>query len=216
MTYIEFVCEQLKKYQVGQPIYTKDIITKLANAFDLSFDKATAATGVAFKRIVDKKIVNNLRFYQKGIYYFTALTPFGEVNISKECLIADKYLSQNNGYETGFTVLYQLGLTTQFPRERCFVTNKATDCVRADNKLGIMIRPPKTTINEHNKTYLQFLDALELLDKAPVDAERPYTLLADYIQRTGLEYNTLLALADKYYNKKTILQLAHIASKGEI
>lgn len=212
MTHIEFVCEQLNNFQTGQPIYTKDIAEKMALLFKTPLNKAIAATGVAFKRIMDKAIVNNLRFYQKGIYYLTAYTPFGEVGINKECLIADKYLLPNIGYETGLTALYKIGLTTQLPNERCFATNKATDCVRTDEKLGILIRPPKTTINEQNKAYLQLLDVLELMDKAPIDVEQPYTVLADYIQRARLEYKTLLSFANKYYNKKTVLQIAHIAS----
>ena len=47
-------------------------------------------------------------------------------------------------------------------------TNKATDCVRMDHKLGVMVRPPKTTVNKANKAYLQVLDVLDLMDKAPV------------------------------------------------
>ena len=34
-----------------------------------------------------------LRCYQKGVYYRTAATPFGEIGINKEQLIADKYPS---------------------------------------------------------------------------------------------------------------------------
>ncbi|MBQ8767699.1 MAG: hypothetical protein IJZ16_12960 [Clostridia bacterium] len=203
---------QLNDFQTGQPIYTKDVAEKMALLFGMPLNKAVAATGVAFKRIMDKTIINNLRFYQKGIYYLTAYTPFGEVGINKECLIADKYLLPDIGYETGLSALYKIGLTTQLPNERCFVTNKAKNCVRTDEKLGVLIRPPKTTINEQNKMYLQLLDVLEFMDKAPVDVEQPYTVLANYIQRVKLEYKTLLSFADKYYNKKTVLQIAHIAS----
>ena len=56
---------------------------------------------------------------------------------------------------------------------------------------------------------------LDLLEKAPVDAENPYELLADHIRSNGLKYETLLYLADKYYNRKTILQLAHTAGRKE-
>ena len=49
--------------------------------------------------------------------------------------------------------------------------------------------------------------------KAPVDAERPYLLLADHIQKAELDYGKLLALAEKYYNKNTVLNLAHIAGE---
>ena len=60
---------------------------------------------------MDGAVLPELRCYQKGIYYRTSVTPFGEVGINKEKLIADKYLLPNIGYETGFTVMHQLGLT---------------------------------------------------------------------------------------------------------
>lgn len=214
MTYIEFICNQLNGFQTGQPIYTCDIAAKLAEEYGLQQKEAAAATAVAFKRIMDNKNIPHLRFYQKGIYYFTTVTPFGEVGINKERLIADKYLLPDNGYETGYTMLHHIGLTSQLPRERCLATNKATDCARMDHKLGVMVRPPKTAVNGANKTYLQVLDVLDLMDKAPVDAEQPYVLLADYIHQTGLKFEILLSLADRYYNQKTILQLAHTASEG--
>lgn len=215
MTYTAFICNLLNGYQTGQPIYTGDIALKLADEYGMEHKEAAAATAVAFKRIMDDSQVPNLRFYQKGIYYFTAVTPFGETGINKERLIADKYLLPDNGYETGFSVLHQIGLTSQLPRERCFATNKASDCARTDAKLDVIVRPPKTTVNAKNKAYLQFLDVLDLMDKAPIDAEQPYALLANYVRSKELKYEILLSLADKYYSKKTILQLAHTAG-GDI
>lgn len=213
MTYAEFICSGLAGLPTGQPIYSGDIAAKLAVEYGLPQKEATAATAVALKRIMDDEAVPNLRFYKKGIYYLTAVTPFGEVGIDKERLIADKYLLPDIGYETGYAVLHRMGLTSQLPKERCVATNKAADCTRMDHKLGVLVRPPKTTINKENKAYLQVLDVLDLMDKAPVDAEQPYALLADYIHQTGLKYETLLSLADRYYNKKTILQLAHTAGQ---
>lgn len=214
MTYIDFIRNQIKDIPTGCPIYTGNISRKLALEYGLQQKEAAAAAAVAFKRIMDDALIPDLRFYQKGIYYLTAVTPFGEMGINKERLIADKYLLPYNGYETGFTMLYRIGLTSQLPRERCLATNKASDCTRIDTKLGVLVRPPKTVVDKHNKAYLQFLDVLELMDKAPVDAEQPYVLLAKYVQQAELKYEFLLSLADRYYSKKTILQLAHTASGG--
>lgn len=216
MTYKEYICDQLEDYDTGQPIYTSKIALKLASKYQLQKNEASAATAVVFKRIMDDSDFPNLRFYQKGIYYLAASTPFGETGINKECLIADKYLLPCIGYETGYTMLHRIGLTSQFPKERCLASNKATGCARMDYKLGVMVRPPKTTITKENKSYLQFLDILDLMNKAPIDAEQPYVLLSTYIQETGLKYERLLSLAYKYYNKQTILQLAHTASEGGV
>lgn len=211
-TYTTFVCEQMKKVPTGTPIYTGRISKSMAIAYDLNEKDAAAAVAVAVKRIMDGGIIPELRYYQKGVYYRTSITPFGETGINKEQLIADKYLLPDIGYETGLTILHYMGLTSQMPRERVLVTNVAKECMRTDKKLGVVIRPPKTPVTAENKDYLQLLDTLELLKKAPVDVEHPYEIIAEHIQRKGLQYKTLLAIADQYYNRNTILNLAHTAS----
>ena len=213
MTYPEYVCDYIRRCKAGNPIYTAQIATCLKQEYDLLEKDALAATAVAVKRILDGKMIPDLRFYQKGIYFRTVATPFGELGINKELLIQDKYLLPDIGYETGFFVLHQMGLTSQMPRERVLATNKMKDCTRSDKKLGVVIRPPRVQITAKNKAYLQLLDALELLDKAPIDVEKPYTIIADYIQKNDLRYDELLAFADRYYGKNAILQLAHVASE---
>lgn len=213
-TYTSFVCEYLASATVGLPIYTKQIAKNIAASYNLSEKEAAAATAVAVKRILDRELMPELRCFQKGIYYRTAITPFGEIGINKEKLIADKYLLPDIGYETGLTILHRLGLTSQIPRERVLATNAAKDCVKTDKKLSVVIRPPKTTVTAQNKEYLQLLDALDLLEKAPVDEDHPYELIADYIQKKELKYKVLLALADRYYNHNTVLRLAHTAGVG--
>ena len=165
---------------------------------------------------MDKGNLTDLRCYQKGIYYRTAVTPFGEMGISREKLIADKYLLPDNGYETGLRLLHHMGLTAQMPTEHLLATNAAKECVRYDRKLGVSICPPKTPVNSDNKAYLQTLDALDLLDKAPVDTQDPYMILANHIRKNGLQYEALLYYADRFYTRKTIIQLAHTASRKEV
>jgi len=216
MTYTEYVQNYLEQQGQGAPIYTDEIADAVAADYGIDKKKAAAATAVAVKRIMDKGDLPDLRCYQKGIYYRTVVTPFGEMGISREKLIANKYLLPDNGYETGLRLLHHMGLTTQMPTEHLLATNAAKDCVRYDSKLGVSICPPKAPVNAENKAYLQTLDALDLLDKAPVDAQNPYTILADHIRQNGLQYETLLYYADRYYNRKTIIRLAHTASQKEV
>ena len=214
MTYQEYIVKQIENTKAGVPIYTAALAKLLAKAYGLDMKKANAATSVAMKRIVDGNTLDNLRFYQKGIYYITVKTPFGEMSINKELLIQHKYLLPDIGYETGYTLLHRMGLTTQMPTERVLATNKATDCIREDKALGIFVKPPKTEITASNKRYLQLLDAVELMDKAPIDEIDPYALLARYMEKENIRFDNLLAFADKYYGKNTILQIAHIATAG--
>lgn len=213
-TYIDFTCDILRKTKIGDPIYTNQIADRLGMTYQLDSKEAAAATAVAIKRIMDGAVIPELRCYQKGIYYRTTVTPFGEVSINREQLIADKYLLPNIGYETGFTVMHRMGLTSQMPRQRILATNMAKDCARTDRKLGVTIRPPKVAVTAENKAYLQVLDVLEMLDKAPVDEEHPYEVIARHIHGLQLEYGTLLAFANNFYNKNTVLQLANTASAG--
>ena len=216
MTYMAYIRELITEIPVGAPIYTGKIAEKLADHFEMGAEAAAAATAVTVKRLLDGGTVPDLRCYQKGIYFRTVATPFGERGIDRERLIADKYLLPDKGYETGPAFLHRLGLTTQIPKERVIASNAAGECSRKDKKLNVTIRPPKVNVNADNKSYLQTLDALELLDKAPVDAERPYAIIANHIQKNDLRYENLLFFADRYYKKNTIIQLAHTAGEGGI
>lgn len=214
MTYGQYIEQYINQQPIAVPIYTADISQLLATQFQLPSAKAASATAVAVKRVMDRKLIPDLRFYQNGIYYRTRVTPFGEMGIDKEKLIAHKYLNHDQGYDTGVGLLYRMGLTTQIPNERLIATNAAQDCVRRDEKLNISICPPRTKITAENKAYLQVLDAMEQMERAPIDIDQPYRVLAEHIQRRKLQYGVLLSLADQFYPQRTLLHLAHTAREG--
>lgn len=212
--YTTFIREYIARQGIGEPIYSSHIAQALAESYQMEKADAAAATAVAVKRIMDGGMLPDLRCYQKGIYYRTAKTPFGEAGIHIEQLIADKYLLPDIGYETGLAVLHRLGLTTQMPRERVLATNAAKGGARVDVKLGVTVRPAKTIVTAENKEYLRLLDMLDLLERAPVDAPQPYAILAQHIRKAQLRYSRLLAYADRYYSRGTVLQVAHTANEG--
>ena len=125
MTYAEYVRKYLEQQGQGAPIYTDEIADAVAADYKIDKKKAAAATAVAIKRIMDKGELPDLRCYQKGVYYRTVVTPFGEMGISREKLIANKYLLPDNGYETGLRLLHHMGLTTQMPTEHLLATTAA-------------------------------------------------------------------------------------------
>ena len=211
MTYMEFIRAYISDVEIGQPIYSVDIARDLATQYGITDGKARRIVANVIKQIMDREIQPNLRFFHRGIYYLTSVTPFGEVGINTEQLISDKYLKQDQGYEGALTFLYCIGLTTQIPRSREVITNKAKNRARYDKHLDVMIRPPKTPITAENKLYLQLLDVLERLDTAPIDNEQPYQTIVAYIQERNLQYETLLALADRHYTKECLLHLLQIA-----
>lgn len=165
MAYTDFVKENIDIHKIGEPIYTNIIAQNLAKTFEIPMEKAIVATAIAVRRLINNKRIPELRFFQKGIYYKTQMTPFGEAKIDKNALISDKYLFHNTGYETSYTFLHHIGLTTQMPVQRFISTNKVTDCIRKDKILDVVICPPKTNITSNNKLYLQLLDAIEMIKK---------------------------------------------------
>lgn len=156
MTYIEFVQNFINDQPQGAPIYTGKIADALAEKYGLEKKKAAAAAAVAVKRIMTGGIVPDLRFYQKGIYYRTADTPFGETGINKEQLIADKYLRDESGYETGPGLLHSLGLTSQMTSEHTIATNAAKDCVRYDRRLDVSVCPQRLLLTQRTKLICKY------------------------------------------------------------
>lgn len=214
--YIDFLITVIKTYQIADPILMKDLSEQMARAYPLAPDKAKAAAAVALKRIMERKAIPNLRQYQKGIYYLIEETVFGETDINREKLLALKYMLPDDGYETGMLMLHKIGLTTLMPNERQIATNKAINNTRRDDSLGVTLKKPRTRINAENKKYLQFLDILALYNIAPVDAEDPYKVLGNLVQKYDLKYDGLLRLANRYYNDKVILEVAEVADKGGV
>lgn len=214
MTYIAFVCDAIHKYTKTAPIYSKNLSLELQKEYGMTYEKAVAACAVAMTRIMHDNIIPELRMYQKGVYYLTSVTPFGELGINKEKLIEDKYLRGGIGYEGGLFLLHAVGLTTQMPRERLIITNKALNGLRADKQLNVMIKPPKLPVSTENRACLQTLDMIDLLDCAPIDAADPYGIITAYMKSHGVDYAPLLSIADGYYPRDTVLKIARVARLG--
>lgn len=211
LSYTQFVQEIIEAFAVGAPIFVSRLGEEIARGYKMDHKKASVSAAVAVKRLMDTAAVPNLRCFGKGVYFLTKQTAFGETGINKEKLIEAKYLSGDNGYETGAFMMYKLGLTAWVPAERVFVSNRVRNRVKTDKSLGIVVRPSKVTIDKENRPYLQFLDLLSIYEEIPVDAENPYGILGGIVRTRGLDYGRLLYFADRYYDKNTIVHLAHVA-----
>lgn len=213
-TYKDFVLNAIANIPLTQPIFVADVAKDLSEEYGIDRDKAAAATTVAFKRIMDERKDPSLRRYKKGIYYKTKETAFGECGIKESVLIGRKYLANGNGYETSYSLLNVLGLTTQMPTHLSIASN-AVKRSHYDSEFGIQVRPPKTTVTKENRRYLQLLDAIEAMKTAPVDEPHPYRILAEYMKKYNLEFATLLVLAVRHYNSDVLRGIASIAEETE-
>lgn len=202
----------MKEYKAGDPIYVAALGNSLAEEYKVPQKTAANTASYILTEILSHNTMPDLRKHKKGVYYRTEETGFGEATAWTKKLIGDKYIHPDIGYETGLQVCNWIGLTTQIP---CIAEIK-TNAVKHRRKLNngrLIIGPGKTAINAENKRYLQMLDVLEIMDRAPIDCDDPYGVLAARIAAEDLEYRMLLAYAGRYYRKPVLEKLAKIAEK---
>ena len=99
MTYTDFVKDYIEKQDYGEPIYIEDMVPIMAATFNMEEKKASAALSTTLKRIIDGRTVPELRRYQKGIYYRTRSSIFGEIGIDTGKIIDRKYIMPDKGYD---------------------------------------------------------------------------------------------------------------------
>lgn len=214
--YTDHLVKMIRTYKVGQPIMTVVLADSLVKEFGVPGENARRITAVAMKRILDTKRIPELRRHEKGIYYIAEQTPFGETRIDVDALIRTKYLHPHIGYDGGRVMLHRLGLTSLMPNQREIVTNRALEGSRIDTVLHVVLRKPPTMVNAENQHYLQFLEILSCMDRAPIDAPAPYQQLDEFIRQYGLRYDRLLALSNRYFPERVLRGLAMVADKGGI
>ncbi len=211
--YGQYIADMIFRLPVGVPIYTEDIAEKLVKQFEINFEKAKGLANVNLKRIADN---NDLERYQKGVYYKAQITPFGKTKLNPAILARNAYIHKNSitiGYETGASFMNKIGLTTQIAKYKYYATNVfKQNGSRVDEKLNVVIRKPVTTVTEENYRYLQLLDAIENKDKVPIDASHPEKIILFYIKNNSLDFIKLVAYANKYYRKETLLRIGEIAA----
>ncbi len=98
------------------------------------------------------------------------------------------------------------------PNQTEIATNKVKE-KRFDKELNVVVRPPRTVISKENLLYLKILDVMILMDKAPIDAEDPYEVIANYIIRNKLNFILLLGLASRFYGQSVLKEIGKTAEK---
>ena len=205
-----FIWHKITEYKYGDPIYSAQIADAFQKQFHTSEKKARKAVSYIIRQMIRKDRIPGLRRYKRGVYFLTRDTAFGELPIDREQLIADKYLLPDIGYETGYAFLNQIGLTSQVSGTRVFVSNRAKRNRIRDHEFNIVILSPKETINAENKDYFQILDALDIFDQAPIDAEDPNQILTDHIRKREMNKEFLTAIAKRCYAKSVSDKLSEI------
>jgi hypothetical protein len=200
MSIIECIDEYFKNVLPGNPVFTNDI-------YDFVNKKIGNVDKALFNLNMQRyeKRNNDLKRYQKGVYYKSVTTPFGNAGINMAELIRKTYLVNGDdviGYESGPSYMNKIGLTTQMPSLTYIVTSKAKYSIE-DKERGVYCIKPVTKINSDNYRYLQFLDVLENKLHVKVEAKNYVEILRKYIVTYNLSFERLVGYA-KYYNDNNV------------
>lgn len=203
MNIIELIDKYVNKYDIGTPIYSKDICEYVLALYYTNVNVINE-----YINRYEEKHDDFIR-YRKGIYYRAVKTPFGFSKIDYNKLINDLYLcdiDQVYGYISGPTLANKIGLTTQMAKEEYIVTNNNRVVSDIDN---IKLIKPPVIVTRDNYKILQVLDLL--LNKYDVyyDCENPNKVIYNYIIDNSINFENLLYYS-KYYNKIVLFKLQEV------
>jgi hypothetical protein len=116
------------------------------------------------------------------------------------------------GYETGPSLMNRLGLISQMPRKKWIATNNYTLPVPKD--VEIEIQKPRIPVTHENYKYLQILDIIEDMDRAPIDAAAPEEILREKSKSAGLLPDRMILFARKFYPTKTLERTVDVMLGG--
>ena len=157
------------------------------------------------KRLTDAGL---LKRYDTGIYFIPQKSVFKSGStLSVDQVLNDKYLREGEkrcGYQSGILFANQLGLTTQIPMLYEIVTNKASREYREITvaKTRVILRRPRTEINEDNFRTLQFLDLMKDVDLvSELEGKRLRERLLAYMRACPLYFDDLKPFLPLYPDK---------------
>lgn len=149
-----------------------------------------------------------LKRYDTGIYFIPKKSIFKSgTQLSMNRVIERKYLQDKNerfGYVSGVAFANQLGITTQVSMICEVVTNKATNDRREITLANsrVIVRRPRTPVNEQNYRILQFLDLMKDIDYfAEITGEELQKCLCAYLEANSIRFEDLEKYLGYYPDK---------------
>lgn len=157
-----------------------------------------------------KKLVDDGRLERlyNGVYYLPYVTILGtKGKISMDKYIEKKYLSAGgrvSGYVTGLQLANKYGFTTQNPACYEICSNEATTKQRRQTIDGntIVVYKPVSEITERNRTALQFLDLMSVIDKySEVSGKELTSKLKKYVDSNSVDFSVVKEYLPLYPDK---------------
>ena len=153
------------------------------------------------KQLVDDGRLERL---YNGVYYLSYRTILGtKGRVSMDRYIEKKYLD-GGGYVTGLQLANKYGFTTQNPSCYEVCNNEATTKQRKQVVDGntIIVYKPVIDITEKNKSVLQFLDLMSMLDKySEISGKELAIRLKKYVKTVKVDFSVVKELLSLYPDK---------------
>ena len=157
------------------------------------------------KKLVDEGKLERL---YNGVYFLSYLTILGtKGRVSVDRYIEKRYLRANgktSGYITGLQLANKYGFTTQNPSCYEVCSNEASTKQRKQNVDGntIIVYKPMVEVNEKNKSALQFLDFMLVIDKySEVSGKELEKRLRRYVELVELDFEMVKKYISLYPDK---------------
>ena len=180
----------VENYKNGEPIFLSELP---GNSKDYLRQE--------MKRLVDEGRLERLF---NGVYFLPYLTILG----TKGRVLIDRYIEkrylESGGYVTGLQLVNKFGFTSQNPSCYEICSNEATTrqrkCVVDGNT--IIVYKPVTEITEENKSVLQFLDLMMVIDKySEIEGAELVAKLKKYVKYVNLNFTKVKEFLPLYPDK---------------
>ena len=148
---------------------------------------------------------NQLKRFEKGIYYIPKQTPFGPSILNPSKVVERKYIKSDNetfGYYSGYYLLNLLGISNQVPNVIEVYSNNESSKMR-DVKVGtqnVRVRKSRVNITRENAAVLMFLELMNVIDVSNLDAEKK-KIIIDFIARFNVSRQDITRYSPAYPDK---------------
>ena len=180
----------IQNYRKGEPIFLSELPGESKDYLRQEMKKLTDEGRL-------ERLYNGVYF----LPYETILGTRGKVSMDR--YIEKKYL-KNGGYLTGLQQANRYGFTTQNPSCYEVCSNEATTKQRKQTVDGntIIVYKPVTEITERNKSALQFLDLMSVIDKySEVSGDELTAKLKKYVETAKVDFDVVKELMPLYPDK---------------
>lgn len=133
--------------------------------------------------------------FRKGVY--------GRPGTGTGDFVSYLYL-RKGGYTRGGEPMNNLGIAVHEFTPTVIVSNEVS---RSTSKYGTRIQHPKVPITEENRSYFAILDQITDLEAFAKDPQSAGRAIREEVNRQELDWARLVALANRYYQKRVVIEV---------